>query len=44
MKDAIMAAGNTEGCEISTWSRSYSAKHALSIGVQELYAAHVDTL
>ena len=27
-KDAIMAAGNTELCEIVTWSRNHSAEHA----------------
>ena len=42
-KDAIMAAGNTELCEIIT-SRNYNAKHALRIGVQELCTVHVDIL
>ena len=40
-KVAIMAAGNTELCEISTWSRSCNARCVLSIAVQELYTAHV---
>ena len=43
-KDAIMAAGNTELCEIINVERSCNARHVLSIAVQELYTAHVDIL
>ena len=42
-KVAIMDAGNTEICEIITWSRSGNARCVLSIAVQELYKLHMWT-
>ena len=43
-KVAIMAAGNTELCEIINVEPSCNARCVLSIAVQELYTAHVDIL
>ena len=44
-KIAIMAAGNTELCEIINVEPKFcNERHVLSITVQELYTAHVDIL
>ena len=44
-KVAIMAAGNTELCEIINVEPKFcNERHVLSIAVQELYTAHVDIL
>ena len=43
-KDAIMAAGNTELCEIINVEPKLQCKACLIIGVQELCTVHVDIL